>query len=1313
MKRTRRWLAVILSLALAAGSLLAAGAPAAAADGPTIYNGGFETGTGNFAVPGNEVGGWGAASSSYGAPAIYASHPTRHGEPHGGLQFAVIPAGMSVKAAIKQTVGGLEPDTHYVLSGYYRNEAASTKFTVGVRYFDASHPDVTDEYKAVSNSQTWTRFELPFKTGDGKTEVGIMIVNQSDGGFGYIDDLALTQVSDVRAALIAKKQEAGALRESDYTPATWRTFAAALAAADAALADQNAADAALSEALTALQAAMDGLAAPEPIESYQSPGHTTYYVSMSDGDDANDGLSPQTPWQTIAKVNAATFAPGDRLLFKSGDVWNGDILRLSGSGAAGEPIVVASYGDAAAKPYINAQGKTMTVSYVGAHDGAQWDRQSPISQELSATVYMENEQYWEITGLEISNHADGLPAAGLRNGILIRNDNAGTLNHIYVKDNDVHDVLGDKATKSYWGNAGILYTVEFRDPVRALAVTGDAETKSNYNDILIEGNYVRNVNRQGITLNSRQNLRPEVDNLNTKYWGSEGISDWYASTGVVIRHNYLENIGGDGILPQVTIGAITEYNTVNGFNKRSGGASAGIWAWNADDSLFQFNEAFGGYTTQDGQGYDVDYAQTGTIFQYNYSHDNDGGFILICSPAQDGNIVNGRELDMKTDDAIIRYNISQNEKNRIYMFSGYSDGTLIYNNTHYQAPSTGTVAPVSFWAWGGSYPTSVSFYNNLFQLDNPTVNWGFRDGNAGVEMQNIAFDYNLVYGTHGANEPTNKGEHNIVDQNPLLRAPGTGETRASLQTGYAAPELDGYMLQLGSPAIGAGKTIETAPGKIVETRHRVLTANAGAADDVPAVSVPEPKASNAGNAAYAGSRLPDEVKGGRDYYGNAVAYGAAPNIGAYGGRGYSDDMAAPVTTAATDPATPDGANGWYVSPVRIALSATDEGSGVARTSYSLDDGQTWQAYGDRIGLDGDGEHTVLYRSEDESGLVEEAQRLTVRLDRTAPTIAVTGLEEGGAYAGAAAVTPVVKVEDSVSGVDEAATEIALDGERWASGRPISPQSLAVGAHELRVQARDLAGNAGTLTVRFTVRASDPDGGQPTPPVTSTPTPTPTTTPTPTPTPTSVPTPTPTATPTPTPSSEPGAGASFDDIGGYPWARQAIEALAEKGIVNGVGDGRFAPERRVTRADFVLLLVRALGLTAESGAGADSGDRFADVRPGDYYYEAIEAAAGLGLAQGGGDGRFAPRADISRQDMMVLLERALRLAGKLPELEAGAAADGLGAFKDADRVAGYAAPAIAALVQSGIVQGSGGSLLPQGGATRAEAAVLLFRALTLL
>lgn len=172
--------------------------------------------------------------------------------------------------------------------------------------------------------------------------------------------------------------------------------------------------------------------------------------------------------------------------------------------------------------------------------------------------------------------------------------------------------------------------------------------------------------------------------------------------------------------------------------------------------------------------------------------------------------------------------------------------------------------------------------------------------------------------------------------------------------------------------------------------------------------------------------------------------------------------------------------------------------------------------------------------------------------------------------------------------------------------------------------------------------------------------------------------------------------TFDDLSGAGWARQAVELLASKGIVNGIGDGLYAPEKPIARADMVLLLVRTLGLTAGPGAN------FSDIPHGAYYEEAVGIAKQLGIVQGSGENRFNPEAPITRQDMMVMAARALKL-------QAAEDVAVLERYLDKADIADYAAACLAALIQKGLVVGSsGGRLEPRSPATRAEVAVFLHR-----
>lgn len=176
---------------------------------------------------------------------------------------------------------------------------------------------------------------------------------------------------------------------------------------------------------------------------------------------------------------------------------------------------------------------------------------------------------------------------------------------------------------------------------------------------------------------------------------------------------------------------------------------------------------------------------------------------------------------------------------------------------------------------------------------------------------------------------------------------------------------------------------------------------------------------------------------------------------------------------------------------------------------------------------------------------------------------------------------------------------------------------------------------------------------------------------------------------------------FADIETYPWAKDAIETLAASGIVKGTSAGAFSPAEQVTRGDFILMLVRALGLKAEADGS------FTDVKPQDYYAEAVATAKQLGIVIGMNNGQFKPNAKITREDMMVMVARAVQAAKKHEIQGAKAALEG---FKDAGGVSGYALASVAGFVELGLIQGHNGMLEPKGQATRAETAVFLYRIL---
>lgn len=174
---------------------------------------------------------------------------------------------------------------------------------------------------------------------------------------------------------------------------------------------------------------------------------------------------------------------------------------------------------------------------------------------------------------------------------------------------------------------------------------------------------------------------------------------------------------------------------------------------------------------------------------------------------------------------------------------------------------------------------------------------------------------------------------------------------------------------------------------------------------------------------------------------------------------------------------------------------------------------------------------------------------------------------------------------------------------------------------------------------------------------------------------------------------------FHDLEGYGWAYDSILSTDKAGIVNAIGAHKFAPEQKITRGDFAMFLIRTLGLNAEVSTSS-----FSDVFPGAHYAKEIAIGEALGILKGVGDGRYMPETEISRQDLMVICARGMRL---VKDLGAGNAS----IFNDAASISDYATESIGAMTDVGIVKGyEDGTIRPLGNTTRAEAAVIMSRIL---
>jgi hypothetical protein len=183
--------------------------------------------------------------------------------------------------------------------------------------------------------------------------------------------------------------------------------------------------------------------------------------------------------------------------------------------------------------------------------------------------------------------------------------------------------------------------------------------------------------------------------------------------------------------------------------------------------------------------------------------------------------------------------------------------------------------------------------------------------------------------------------------------------------------------------------------------------------------------------------------------------------------------------------------------------------------------------------------------------------------------------------------------------------------------------------------------------------------------------------------------------------------SFSDIWNH-WAKRDIELMASKYIVKGMTDTEFWPDSAVTRAQFVTLLVRSLGLTEEKPATPT----FKDVALSAWYYGYVEAAYKAGLASGdaGSGGLFRPTANVSREEMAALLVRAMSKAGTPARaVSAVEVRTLLGRFTDSSSLGEWAKTEVSQAVNEGLIRGRvGGQFDPEGNGTRAEAATMMNR-----
>ena len=468
---------------------------------------------------------------------------------------------------------------------------------------------------------------------------------------------------------------------------------------------------------------------------------SVYFFDSECESSIKDGLTPETAYSDFKSINEKILSAGDKLLLKKGSVFI-DSLILNGSGEEYSQIEVSFYGDAVEKPIIDIK------------DGSQF-------------ALLVKGEYVEISGIEIINKEG-------KNGILLKSEKYGANRGVKISGCYIHDIwtvndLGPRnlRPKSWPHDAG------------GISVETNREEPTWYEGLRIEHNLIENVNRTGIWLCGQWNNRFK-NTLNWEANRAEGMDNpWYPHKDVYIGYNIVDHAHGDGIVGVGCVNLLMEHNKVFYANcmSREGNSNVALWSMNCTGALVQYNEVaftgreYGG----DGEAFDIDQCNIDNIYQYNYSHDNEGGFILIC---------NGCNSKESLYNNIVRNNLSVNDATKrddaLFNFSGPMRDIKIVNNTIYTANKNRfRLIQLSDYMQIG-LPQDMLFANNLFYSENPNC-WNNLEASGP-----LCFESNLVYNMPILPKRDNITDNNIYTENPILIGDG-GVPFSRLETKDFAP----------------------------------------------------------------------------------------------------------------------------------------------------------------------------------------------------------------------------------------------------------------------------------------------------------------------------------------------------------------------------------------------------------------------------------------------------------------------------------------------------------------------------------------------
>jgi hypothetical protein len=390
------------------------------------------------------------------------------------------------------------------------------------------------------------------------------------------------------------------------------------------------------------------------------PNQTVFYLDALNGDNDNNGATPETAWRTMDKLDQVTFKPGDQVFFKRGDVFTGSFI-LRGQGTSAEPVVFGAYGDGP-KPRLEGGPDDLQVISIGNSGGL------------------------EFKDLALSNHH---PSGSLadRYGIrMVISSGAGEISDLHFHNLDFIDIAGSGTEH------------ESRAIDADTGTDDSARPLTRFNGFVVENCYFENIDGRAIQLNDRLHSLADM-----KVRGLE----YFPTLGFVVQNNTSKNTYRNFCQNGGTKDAIIQHNYAEGTQEGSA-----FWPFDTDGIVVQFNDFR--HLRKDGADAYVchfDFNCVDSVMQYNFGYDVQGGLIQV--------IVNS-EFDGFQENAVARYNVGVDVGWRTktngagIFFTGRVTGSKVYNNTVITTDLYPSYKALSVKNWGGEWPDNNAMHNNLF-----------------------------------------------------------------------------------------------------------------------------------------------------------------------------------------------------------------------------------------------------------------------------------------------------------------------------------------------------------------------------------------------------------------------------------------------------------------------------------------------------------------------------------------------------------------------------------------------------------------------